>query len=74
MYKYATRLAVARLVEHRYTISRRMLPHSEYAHYEQFDAILVVTTNSTVYEKRNSSPLLISRSTHSTAVTVIIMW
>ena len=40
-------------------------PHSEYyVQSEQFDAMLV-TTNTTVYEQRNSSPLLSSRITHS---------
>ena len=44
-----------------------MLPHSDYVHYEQFDVILVTTnTTVTVYEQRNSSPLLPCRSTHST--------
>ena len=42
-----------------------MLPNSDYVHSEQFDTILV-TTNSTVYEQRNSSSLLPSRSTYST--------
>ena len=62
---YTIRLAVALLVEYRYTKAGRMLPHSEYVHSEQFDAILV-TSNSTVYEQSNSSPLLPSRSIHST--------
>ena len=56
-----------------------MLPHSEHVHSEQFDAILV-TTNSTVYEQRSSSPLLPSVQEHTQHTQaaedsdVIIMW
>ena len=46
---YTIRIAEALLVEYRFYIPVRMLPHLEYVRFEQFDAILA-TTNSTVYE------------------------